>query len=120
MNKGFTLVETLVALALLLLAILFSARVMSFALAQSRQSALRFRLMEAADYYKHYLSSRPFPAPELAAGEHRQVDRKIVVSWRVKETVAGLKRIALQAAAGRGSVTTIFYKSNFIQEVKND
>jgi prepilin-type N-terminal cleavage/methylation domain-containing protein len=45
MNKGFTLIETLVALALLMSAVLFSARVMVFALAQSRQACLRFQLI---------------------------------------------------------------------------
>ncbi len=120
MNKGFTLIETLVALTLLLLAILFSARVMSFALQQLRQSVLRFRLTETGDYYKHYLSSRPFPALELAEGDHRQKSREFLVTWQVEAVAAGLKRITLLAAAAHASVSTVFYKSNFIQEVKND
>ncbi|MBN2399902.1 MAG: type II secretion system protein [Candidatus Aminicenantes bacterium] len=120
MNKGFTLIETLVALTLLMLAVLFSARVMSYALQQSRQSGLRFRLMETSDYYKHYLSSRPFPALELAEGAHRQDGREFLVSWQVEAVAAGLKRIKLLAAAAHASVRTVFYKSNFIQEVKND
>jgi Tfp pilus assembly protein PilV len=120
MDKGFTLIETLVALVLMMLAVLFSARIMIFALGQMRQSSLRFHLMETADYYKHYLSSRPFPAPELADGGHRQDSQKFAVTWQVEAAAAGLKRIALRVAGAHYSLAAIFYKSRFIQEVKND
>jgi hypothetical protein len=120
MNKGFTLVETLVALALSMLAVLFGARITAFTLAQARQSSMRFRQIETVDYYKNYLSSLPFPAPELADGGHRQVCREFVVSWRVEPAAAGLKRIKLQAAGTRHSLAMTFLKSRFIQEVGND
>lgn len=120
MKKGFTLIEMLVALTLLLLAVLFSARITIFALRQARQSGVRFRLMETNDYYKNHLSSLPFSAPGLADGEHRQICREFVVSWRVEPAAAGLKRIRLLAAGTHCSLTAVFYKSNFIGEVKND
>jgi prepilin-type N-terminal cleavage/methylation domain-containing protein len=120
MNKGFTLVEMLVSLALLMLAVLFSARIMIFALEQSRQASLRFHLSETVDYYKNYLSSLPFFAPDLADGSHRQVSQKFVVTWRVEPAAAGLKRINLLVAGPHYSLPMAFYKSHFIQEVKND
>jgi len=120
MNKGFTLIETLVALTLLLVAVLFSARITIFALHQARQAGFRFRLMEAGDYYKHYLSSIPFQAPELANGAHCQVSREFVMSWRVAAVAPGLKRVRMRAAGPKHSIAVDFYKSNSIQEVKND
>lgn len=120
MNKGFTLIETLVALTLLLLAVLFSARITIFALHQARQAGFRFRLMETGDYYKHYLSSLPFQAPELEDGPHRQASHEFVVSWRVEAVAPGLKRVRMLAAEPRHSIAVDFYKSNWIQEVKND
>jgi len=120
MNKGFTLIETLVSLALLLLAVLFSARVMFFALGQSRQADLRFRLIETGDYYKHYLSSLPFSAPDLAGGGHRQASRAFIVTWRVEAAAAGLKRIELRVVGQNCAQAIAFFKSNFIQEVKHD
>ena len=120
MNKGFTLVETLVALTLLLLAVLFGARITAFALAQARQSSLRFRLIETSDYYKNYLSSLPFSAPDLADGSHRQNSQSFTVTWRVEPSEAGLKRIDLLVAGPNYSLPLTFYKSHFIQEVKND
>lgn len=120
MNKGFTLIETLVSLALVMMAVLFSARILVFALNQSRQSSLRFRLIETSDYYKNYLSSLPFSAPDLADGSHRQDSQKFIVTWRVEPAEAGLKRINLLVTAPNYSLPLAFYKSHFIQEVKND
>jgi len=120
MDKGFTLIETLVSLALLILAVLFSARVMFFALGQSRQAELRFRLVETGDYYRNYLSSQPFSAPDLADGSHRQDDRALVVTWRVEPAEAGLKKISLLAAGPHCALPLVFYRSRLIQEVKND
>jgi len=120
MNKGFTLIEMLVALALLMLAVLFSARVMFFALGQSRQATVRFRLIETSDYYKNYLSSLPFSSPDLADGSHRQVSRTFIVTWQVEPAEAGLKKIRLLAAGPNYALPLVFYKSRFIQEVKND
>lgn len=120
MNKGFTLIETLVSLSLVLLAVLFSARVTVFVLAQARNSLMRFRLIEKLDYYKNYLSSLSMAAPELAAGEHRQDGREFRVSWRVGAAGAFLKRIDLLAAAANYSLPLVFYKSKFIQEAQHD
>ena len=75
MNKGFTLIETLVSLSLVLLAVLFSARVTAHVLAQERNALLRFRLIESLDYYKNYLTSLAQSAAELAEGGHRQQSR---------------------------------------------
>ena len=120
MRKGFTLIETLVALALLLAAVLFSARITIFALAQARQAGMRFRLLAAGDYYKNYLSSLPFSAPDLANGSHRQAGREFIVTWRVVPAGTGLKKINLLAAGPRCSLPLYFFKSRLIQEVKND
>jgi hypothetical protein len=107
-------------MALLMLAVLFSARIMVFALDQSRQSNLRFRLIETSDYYKNYLSSLPYSAPDLADGSHRQSSQKFIVTWQVEAAEPGLKRINLLVAGPNYSLLLAFYKSHFIQEVKND
>jgi prepilin-type N-terminal cleavage/methylation domain-containing protein len=120
MSKGFTLIETLVALALLLAAVLFSARITIFALAQARQAGMRFRLLAISDYYKNYLSSLPFSAPDLADGSHRLAGREFTVTWRVAPAGTGLKKIDLLAAGQHGSLPLFFFKSRLIQGVKND
>jgi prepilin-type N-terminal cleavage/methylation domain-containing protein len=118
MNKGFTLIETLVSLSLVLLAILFSARVTAHVLAQERNARLRFRLIENLDYYKNYLTSLSSAAPELAEGGHRQLNRGFTISWRVAAAGAFLKRIDLRAAAAHYALPLVFFKSKFIQEAQ--
>ena len=118
MNKGFTLIETLVAAALLLIAVLSSCRVLVAALSQTRQAALRFRLLEALDYYRNYLSSLPMASPELAAGAHARTEREFRVAWRVEEAGNFLKEIRLVVAASRCSLPLRLYRSRFIQEVR--
>ncbi len=120
MSKGFTLIETLVALTLLLGAVLSGARITFFALHQERQAGFRFRLLQTVDYYKHYLSSFSFRAPELGDGVHRRDDREFAVSWQVQTVASGLKRIRLLAAGAHHTLPVVFYKSDFIQEVKHD
>jgi prepilin-type N-terminal cleavage/methylation domain-containing protein len=117
MNKGFTLIETLVSLTLVLLSVLGSARVIIFALEQARRSALRFRLVEKLDYHKNYLSSLSFAAPELAEGGHRRKDREFSIDWQVEAAALHLKRVRMTAAGRHYSLPLIFYKSKFIQEV---
>jgi len=120
MNKGFTLIETLVSLSLVLLAVLFSARVTIFVLGQARNSLMRFRLIEKLDYYKNYLSSLSLAAPELAAGTHGQESGEFRISWRVAAAGTFLKRIDLLAAVPGYALPLVCYKSKFIQGVRHD
>lgn len=120
MKKGFTLIETLVALTLVMAAVLFSVRITIFALEQSRQASWRFQLMETGDYFKNYLSALSFSAPDLGEGSHRQVSRAFTVTWQVVPIAAGLKKISLLAAGPHFALPLFFFKSRFIQEVKND
>jgi len=120
MNKGFTMIETMVSLSLLLLAVLFSARIIAFALEQSRRSGLRFRLVEKLDYYKNYLTSLTFASPELAAGEHSEKNGEFRVNWRVQLASPFLKCIRLTAATPQYALPLLFYKSNYFPEDSHD
>lgn len=120
MNKGFTLIETMVSLSLLLLAVLFSARIIVFALEQSRRSSLRFRVVEKLDYYKNYLASLSFASPELASGEHGEENGEFKVSWRVQLATPFLKCVRLTAATPQYALPLLFYKSNYFPEGSHD
>ncbi len=120
MNKGFTLIETMVAMVLVMLAVLFSARIIVFALEASRRSSLRFRLVETLDDYKNYLSSLSFAAPGLAAGAHEEERRGFKIAWRVQLAGPFLKSVRLTAAAPGYSLPLDFYKSGYFPEVAHD
>lgn len=117
MNKGFTLVETMAAATLLLMAVLSSCRILVAALHQTRQAALRFRMIEALDYYRNFLSSLPMTAPELTSGAHSRSERGLRIGWRVEDADGSLKRIHLETASGRNALPLLLYRSRFIQEV---
>jgi len=116
MNKGFTLIEVLVTLTLMLLAILFSSRIMVSALDQTRKTAARFRLLEALDYYRNYLASLPMASPELAAGPHARTDGGCRADWQVEEAGSFLKRVRLAVAASGSRLGLLLYRSPFIPE----
>ena len=120
MNKGFTLIETMVSMSLIMLAVLFSARIIVFALEQSRRAVLRFRLVEKLDDYKNYLSSLSFAAPGLAAGEHGEENGGFRVSWRVQLITPFLKSVRLEAATPHYALPLFFYKSGYFPEVSHD
>jgi len=120
MNKGFTLVETMVSLCLVMLAVLFSARIIVFALEQSRRAALRFRLLEKLDEYKNYLSSLSFAAPGLAAGEHEEESGGFKVGWRVQLAGPFLKSVRLTASTPHYALPFSFYKSGYFPEASHD
>lgn len=118
MNKGFTLIETLVSLALLLLAVLSSSRILVAALAHTRGSAARFRLVETLEFYKNVLSSLPFAAPELTAGTHNRREGDLRVDWRVEDRDPFLKRVRLTAAGPRYALPLVMFRSRFILEAR--
>ncbi len=118
MNRGFTLIETMITLAVVMLAVLSDARVLTAALAQSRGAALRFRLADKLEFYKNDLLSRPFDAAELAAGAHEKSEDGVRVDWRVEDSSPALKRLRLQASAGGRSLSLALLRSRFLLEVR--
>ncbi len=118
MNKGFTLIETLLALSLVMLAVLSSTRIMVAALAWTRQAQARFRLVEKLDYYKNYLSSLPMAATELVPGTHERRDGELRAQWRVEADGADLKRVRLAVGDGRLSLRLEVCRSQYIQAVR--
>ncbi len=118
MNKGFTLIETLVSLSVLLLAVLSGTRILVAALGQTRGAAMRFRVLQQLDYYKNYLGSRPMDAAELAAGSHSRQEGELRVDWRVEDAGAALKRVRLLAQARHYALALVLHRSRFILAVR--
>lgn len=118
MNRGFTLIETMITLAVAMLAVLSGARVLTAALTQTRGAALRFRLVDKLEFYKNYLLSRPFDAAELAAGRHERAEDGVRVDWRVEDSSPALKRLRLRAGSGGRSLALALQRSRLLLEVR--
>ncbi len=117
MNKGFTLVETMIAAMLLLVAVLSSCRILVAALDLTRQAALRFRMLAALDYYQNYLMSLSDASSELSAGAHAREEQEMRIAWRVEAAGAFLKKIRIRIAVAQVSLPLLVYRSRFVQEV---
>jgi prepilin-type N-terminal cleavage/methylation domain-containing protein len=118
MNRGFTLIETMITLAVVMLAVLANARVLTAALTQSRGAALRFRLVDKLEFYKNYLASRPFAAVELAAGGHEGAADGAAIEWRVRDSSPTLKWLRLRASSGGRSLSLAMLRSRFLPEAR--
>jgi prepilin-type N-terminal cleavage/methylation domain-containing protein len=119
MNKGFTLIETMVSLSVLLLAVLSSTRILVAVLGQTRGTATRFRVLQQLDYYKNVLASLPLDAAELAAGAHNRQEGELRVDWRVEDVGAALKRVRLLVKARHYALALVLHRSRFILAVQS-
>jgi len=117
MKRGFTLIETVVALLLLATATVSLARILSHSLQVERQATLRFHVEQKAESHKNYLLSLPFADAALTPGAHRLQEEGMVLDWRIDTAAAGLIRIALAVSRGGIQRTCLFYKSQSIKEV---
>jgi prepilin-type N-terminal cleavage/methylation domain-containing protein len=120
MKKGFTLVETLIALALVTMAILSTALFLSFSLQQYRLSILRFESALKMENLKDRLLSSPFESGELTDGGHSAQEEKWKTNWVVSTVSPGLKKIAATVSVGKREKTLLFYKSKLFLEVNDD
>lgn len=118
MQKGFTLIETMVSLALLAFVVLAGARLLGAALAQTRGAALRFRLAEALDNQKNTLASLRWEAGDLAGGDHAGSAPEARFTWRVEDVEPALKRVRLRAAVGRQQLELVLNRSRYILEAR--
>jgi len=120
MNRGFTVIETLVSLTVISMGLLFMARVITFAHDHGRKAGLRFDILQTTDSHKQRLLSLPFQDRELAEGGHSQRQGHFTIRWSIDSPESGLKRIRLVVVAARCGRSLTFYKSEWIKEVKHD
>jgi prepilin-type N-terminal cleavage/methylation domain-containing protein len=120
MKRGFTLVETLIALMLVTMAMLSSAMFLSFSLQQYRLSLIRFESAQKLENMKDRLLSSPFESGELADGCHSAQEEKWKTDWVVSALSGSLKRINIAVSGGKLKKTLVFYKSKLFLEVNDD
>ena len=120
MEKGFTLVETLIALMLVTMAILSSAMFLSFSLQQYRLSLVRFESAQKLENLKNRLLSSPFESGELTDGSHSAPEEKWKTDWVVSAVSGSLKRIDAAVFGGKLKKNLVFYKSKLFLEVNDD
>jgi Tfp pilus assembly protein PilV len=120
MKRGFTLVETLIALMLVTMAILSSALILSFSLQQHRLSVGRFESAQMLENLKDRLLSSPFASAELTDGGHSVQEGKWKTEWFASALSPSLKQIEASVSGGKLKKRLVFFKSNLFLEVNDD
>lgn len=117
---GFTLVETLVSWALVLLGIIFICRVVVFSLDGLKKSRIRLEISQKVESYKNRLLSKPFQSPDLVDGFDCLEDGFYKIDRYISSISPTLKKIKFVISYKVLTRQFIFYKSKFIREVNND
>jgi prepilin-type N-terminal cleavage/methylation domain-containing protein len=120
MNKGFTLIETMIALVLVTMAMLFMAAALSHSHSQYRLSFKRFAVIQRLENLKNQLLSLPFDSAESAIGVHSVREERIRIVWVVSASSPALKRIEGTVFDPLTKRTLVFFKSKFLLEVNDD
>lgn len=107
-TRGFTLIEVLLAMALVLVLVVGAAGALTLALGAKRKGDITAALAHALATRLESLKSRPFDDPALAAGSYAVSSRieprgrVIDEAWEIADDGDGLKRVTLRVrAAGR-------------------
>ena len=117
-ERGFTLIETLFSLLLVFIALMFICRTLIFSIYASRNSLIRFKIVQKYEYYKYYLYSRPFDSNELKKGDHLKHENKFKINWIVKDITTSFKKITIRISYKDLIKQNFIYKSKFIKEIK--
>lgn len=119
-EKGFTLVELLVSLMLILVALLYISNIIIFSINGSKKSYIRLQVLQKLEFCKNLLLSKPFDSAELKDG-HSSVDEAPFKTYQDIISISPtLKRIKISVFYKSLSRQIFFYKSKYIKEVKND
>lgn len=101
-SSGFSLIEVLVAMALVLLLVVGTAELIALSLAAKRTGDRASGLAQAAAEKLEQLKSVPFDGPELAPGSRVETvvgepARFVFVrSWEIEEAEDGVKSIRIR------------------------
>ena len=101
-SAGFSLIEVLVAMALVLILVLGTAELIALSLAAKRTGDQASGLARAAAEKLEQLKSVPFDGPELEPGGRienvvNESGRAVFVrSWEVEETGDGMKSVRIR------------------------
>lgn len=120
METGFSIIETLVSLALASILLLSLASILHVIQTQNRSVWKRFQEIQAASDAAQYLLSKPFSSPLLSPGLHKEDPSIPFMQWRVNESEPGLKQITIIFPISGKTQRYSLVKSNIIQEVLHD
>ena len=99
-NRGFSLIELLIAMSVLGIGLLSTAQMVPLAMAGVTQAGLRSRSVQFAQERLDDLKASDFDSAALTAGDYQEVVDNITLDWTItdSEPLPNSKRIDLTAS----------------------
>ncbi|MCP4221700.1 MAG: hypothetical protein GY765_44165 [bacterium] len=115
-ESGFTLIESVVSMTLILLALFFISRVIVFSVRGNHKSEMRLRISQAIEACKNRFMSVPFDSiatPAICADDYPGLN----IRRQIITISPSLKRVKLSVGFEQLTRHVYFYKSRYIKEV---
>ena len=122
-KKGFTLIETVVSLMLVLMALAMTCKIVFHTRDAQLKSRARFTLLEEMESLKNRLTALPFSSSPLKPGKYNKHEGEFTIRIMVNTISATLKQVRLVGYHKKYRAVTYktrFYKSKLIKEEAND
>jgi len=115
-NRGFGLVEAMIALLLVLLAVLMGSRMMISAMQSLRKSRLNINLLLELESFKNKLLSTSFDADTWQTGNQQEEVKNYRLDWTVRVLSPSLKKADISIYYNTTGLKrrTFIYKSKFL------
>lgn len=115
--EGFTLIEVLVSLVIILMAVIFISRVIMYSLDGLRKSAIRLEMTQTLESQANRLMPLPFYAPDLDSGAAVFKEGEFFIRRQVNHLSPTLKRVDLAVSYDVLTLRFYFYKSKHFSSV---
>ncbi len=113
-NKGFTLIETMVSVLLIMIAVLYVTSVIIHSLRYSKKNKDIFYIHQKADNIKNQLLSNQFNSIELSEGETKREEDGYEIFCKIVNKSESLKEISLIIKKMGLNKKYYFIKSKYI------
>lgn len=116
--SGFTLIETMVALVVILFVFMGISRVVVYSFNHYKKSRIDLDMRQTLESQRDHLLGRAYDSPEMTEGCHRGNAGSYCLDWEIRRLSATLKKVKLSISYNYKDSTltrhTYFYKSKFI------
>ena len=114
-KNGFTLIEVLISLFIVVLAILLISKTIISSIYVYQDSLQRFNLLNIYTNCKNELISKPFDSEDLKAGEYSLRKGLINLQWKITNFSSVLKKIELKVWDKKRSKKGYFINSYLLK-----
>ena len=113
-KKGFTIVETMLSVLLIMIGIIQITTIISYSLKFTKKTKDLFLIDQKAEYIKNQLLSEPFLTTNLKAEEIKKNEKEYKIIFKIINKSDSLKEINLSIRKNNIGNKYFFIKSKYI------